>query len=239
MLKDDVESCREKSPKNSIIQRIATIFDYFTQPRSKSISKGSLAIEAAITLPIICYLVFFILELMKINLTQTAIDIITSEATFDFAVNKKVSNISAIIAKHRPTFIPADNIRYWIRMYTDLAAMCATSPYGGEEIAYPASATDHSQIVAGSVNSISFLDSDKNDALLTSNHAFSASQTASYLNANSTPSGTVFVITFVCSYKFSSAFIKGLFSGGVNTKKTGGDRGEHYILWGRGVGIVK
>jgi hypothetical protein len=114
--------------------------------------------------------------------------------------------------------------------------MCATSPYGGEEIFYPHTTTDHSlaTISAG----IEFLDSDANKVLLISNYDIPATTVTTYLSGKSTPKGTVFVLTFVCSYQFSSAFVKMLFSGGSNTKIAGGAKGTLYLLWGRGIGIV-
>jgi hypothetical protein len=218
-----------------IISRIRT---FMGGRRGKSFSRGSFIVETALTLPVFCYLLFFLLEMMKVNETKTAIDSITSEAVFNFVFSKNTDSLDAVIEKYRPSFIPVGNIRYWIRMYTDLAAMCAVSPYGGEGIAYPEDASDHSRLSLSA--SMEFIDFEKNNIFLQAAGNLSDLTVATYLTNLNTPPGTAFVITFVCDYPFSSAMVGKLFSGGKNTIKNdgAGTAGTMYLIWGRGVGIM-
>jgi hypothetical protein len=223
-------------------------------------------LEAALTLPVICYLIFFLLELMKINITQTSIETITAECTFEFIATGNNKNFGTIIEKYRPKFIPLDRIRYWIRLYVGgtvgttayegLAYMCLHSPYGGEEIYWPLNNTvggsfgddDH---FGGFNADTDYLDTDGSNSILaavnylgtstynsTSEVEAKKTEAANYIIGNpNAPSGTAFVLTFVVDYNFSSAFVRMLFSGGSNTKR-GAGKGKKYLLWGRGVGIV-
>jgi hypothetical protein len=205
----------------------------------KKSRQGAALIETAFTLPIICYLIFFIFELMKIHITQTAIDTIAAEATFYFIVNKNImegtkNKIDEIIAKHRPSFIPATEIRYYFNMFHSLESMCSASPYGGSEIAY-LNATDR---VETDVGNYDYIDSDQSQNFLAQPGTIAADLAAEYVSgAKLTPSGTAFTLTVVCAYKFSGSFIKMLFNGGVNTKN-GSGRGSTFLLWKRGVGII-
>ncbi|MDR0677387.1 MAG: hypothetical protein LBF57_01775 [Holosporaceae bacterium] len=206
----------------------------------RSKSKGVILIEVAFTLPILCYLIFFLLELIKINTTQSALDAIAAEATYDYIASETIANFEKIIDKFRPQFIPKDRVRYWFRFYNDLATMCANSPYGGEEIAYPdytdPNAAGHAEV--GNGNSIDFIDTDGSKTHLRAvgfddNYANVIKYTTGELLA----SGKAFVLTFVIDYPFSSSFVKMLFSGGSNTIKSG-QKGTKYLLWSRGIGIV-
>jgi hypothetical protein len=190
---------------------------------------------------------------MKINITQTSIETITAECTFEFIATGNNKNFGTIIEKYRPKFIPLENIRYWIRLYTGngtaaegLAYMCAASPYGGEEIYWPLNNTmgsfdDH----CGGYNAeTDYLDTDNNGSILSATNYLGVSNNddkelaVNYIIGNpNTPGGTAFVLTFVVDYNFSSSFVRMLFSGGSNTK-VGALKGRKYLLWGRGVGIV-
>jgi hypothetical protein len=178
--------------------------------------------------------------MIKINETKTAINTIASESVFNFVYSKNTASLDAIIEKYRPSFIPVSNIRYWIRMYADLATMCSVSPYGGEGIGYPENeyAANHSGLdLSGNME---FIDFEKSKIFLQAVGNLSDQTVKTYLANLDTPSGTVFVITFVCNYPFSSVTISKLFSGGRNTTKNDGSGagGSMYLIWGRGVGII-
>ena len=100
-------------------------------------SRGALLIEFAFTVPIVLNIILFGLELVKIYLTQTAIDTICKECTFSLITVGKVSEFDRIIQKHLPGFCKIDRTRYYCRVYSDLYNMMSQSPYGGEIIAYP------------------------------------------------------------------------------------------------------
>jgi hypothetical protein len=196
--------------------------------------QGIGAIETVLTLPVICYLIFFILETMKINDLKTALDSIVEEAVFDFIASKNTANFSAIIAKYKPAYIPSANITYYFDIYPNLATMCGKSPYGGEEIFWP----------QGSSN----LTFDNDDYISTTGGAFIERSSESLPLTNykepesdfsktaepkfKTLSGKAIVLTVVCDYVFSSAMVKILFSGGSNTKGK-----KKFLLWARGVGV--
>jgi hypothetical protein len=190
---------------------------------------GSAIIETALTLPVICYLIFFTLELVKINLVRSSIETMATEATFSFVFKGSTVDFDGIIAKYRPEFLPRDSIRYWFRFYDSPAQMCAMPPYGGEDVAWPAE--NHLD-----VENI-FIDSRGTGSFLKAEGNIDATTASRFLDGTTPPSGKVFVLTLVCDYVFSGALVKGLFSGGSNT--TGGsDTSRKYLLWGRGVGMV-
>jgi len=218
---------------------ISYLLRTWRKAKLKKSIKGTFIIEAVVTIPIFFYMVFFVLELMKINLTQTSIETMGAEMTFDLIANKKTSNFNEIIGKYRPAFIPADNIRWYIKMYASLAIMCQTSPYGGEEITWPTpivgNYTPGAHYACGD-----YLDTDGTGSFLAANAgALNADVANGYLNGSSAaPTGTAFVLTVVCNYPFSSGLVAKLYHGGVNSKASDGGKGSTYILWARGCGIL-
>lgn len=185
-------------------------------------NKGTALIEAAITLPIICAIIFFAIELVKVNLTQVAVDSITRECTFSLIANGNIDEFDKIINKYRPGFVPASNFRYYFMVFETLESMMAVTPYGGQSIGYPKSA---SSLKLGS------------DDPVLNKFQTGITQTGeiddiSFLRTTGAQ-GKAFVLTVVVDYPFSSIFTKKLFRGGSNTVPAG-----YYILWGRGSGIV-
>ena len=204
--------------------------------------KGAMLIEVAVTLPLVMYLVFFAIELIKINLTQVAVDKITEECTFALISQKNVNGFDEIIEKYKPSFIPMERFRYYIRVYTSLDKMMETSPYGGEKIAFvtlnntpdmkPTEAAISSSFGAGArqdtcpriekygnYDAVGYVDHPTDVEYLT--------------GAKVLPSGYAFVLTIAVHYPFSSPLVEKLFHGGTNTTKPG-----YYILWARGSGII-
>lgn len=213
--------------------------------------------EAALTLPVICYLVFFLLELTRINIAQAALDAITEECTFEFIATGNTKNFANIIEKYCPKFIiNKTNLRYWIRLYVKngttegLAYMCAASPYGGEEIFWPNNVLGEHEDTPDylDVDNTNVSETNPSGILWATNYYGYAANGGIDGNVKQTiegylggteeiPAGTAFVLTFVIDYPFSSSFVKMLYSGGSNTKR-GSNKGNKYLLWGRGVGIV-
>jgi hypothetical protein len=187
---------------------------------------------------------------MKINVTQSALDAAASEATFHFISTGRmivdgVNETDRIIAKHLPAFIPAAPpfdtnkcVFYWYRMYTNFDTMCAASPYGGEDIAWPAC-----NYMVNWGSSTNYIPTTESLEDCRSVNMVSNTTTNKRLNDTAsgavTPSGMIFVFTVVCNYPFSSALTKKLFHGGVNTIRVGNKQpGTRYLLWARGVGIT-
>lgn len=199
---------------------------------------GIAVLEASLTLPVILMMIFFIIEMMKVNNTRTAMDSMALEASLDFVSNKNTNNFNDIIKKYKPSYIGDSNIKYYFAVYESLDKMCAVTPFGSEEVFWPSSDTTYAP-------GDTFVDSDGNSAYLarnttaTSGHIILTNYKTpetSFSSSNSSPKDTLigraFVLTFVCDYKFSSSFIGKLFVGGANTKDK-----TKFLIWGRGVGI--
>lgn len=194
-------------------------------------------IEVALTLPLVVYLIFFALELIKINLTQIAVDKIAQECTFSLINEKNVKEFDKIFEKYKPSFIPIERCRFYCRLYTSLDTMMSESPYGGEKIAYPDDAeTTGQKPVAAATGHCFGLGGGTIYMAKYGNYGTGKDvghpDSENYL-ASTVPSGYAFVLTVVVHYPFSSPLVEKLFGGGSNTTKAG-----YYILWARGSGIV-
>ncbi len=149
-------------------------------------------LDAALTLPIICWLIFFILESMFVNQIQGALEAIAVECTFDFITSKKTDNFETIIKKHLPES-QAKNAHWYFVVYKDLETMCGTSSHGGEDIIYENwriqftnSATTHS-------NALTIKNAAKPE------DSFGSEKTPDEMKSLS---GKAFMLTFVYDYKF-------------------------------------
>ena len=197
--------------------------------------KGAAVIEAALSLPIICWLIFFILESILINQIQGALEAIAVECTFDFITAKSTDNFSTIIKKHfdkQFSIGHKENVSWYFVVYKDVSTMCGTGSKGGEDIIY----NDLRIQLAGSEvthsGSLAIKDATKPE----DSFSFSA---AAPMN---TLSGKAFMLTFIYEYKFTSALVSQFFSGGSNTVSKGGSKSEDsdkgpYWLWSRGFGV--
>jgi hypothetical protein len=205
-------------------------------------STGSAVLETAFTLPIICSIIFFIFEAMKVNSVQSAMDAIAMELSFDFIASKNTENFQGIIKRYKPSSMGEADIRWYFDVYPDLTTMCSEAPYGGEEIFWP-------KIEGGKTSknreTDDYLDLDKNGVFLERSKKsevslalddYSKPELTFFNEADEfifkTLSGKAFVLTVVCDYKFSSQMVSLLFAGGSNTKS-----GKRFIIWSRGVGI--
>ena len=200
---------------------------------------GSVVIEATLTLPIMVMMIFFILEMVKVNNAKSAIEAISNQATFSFIANRNTNEFEEIITKHLPGFIQREDVKWYFAVYKDLDTMCAEAPYGLEEIYWPPTEE--------------YLDSDgsntfnaKKGDLIEFSKKEKPEEAINVSDPNySTLSGKVFVLTFVCNFRFSSAFVAKIFHGGSNTKAKEGatqsspdsEGGGKFLLWGRGIGI--
>lgn len=203
----------------------------------KDKSSGLAALEAALTFPVLLMVIFFIIELIRINNTRTAMDSMALEAILEFIATKSTTNFETIITKHKPAAIPRDNIKYYFTVYESLEKMCATDPYGSEEVFWPAGDVYDASAKTAYVDSNrdkSFFERDStsgnNGYISLTSHTDPL--TTSSIDSASKISGKAFVLTFVCDFKFSSAFVKKLFAGGSNTVDK-----ERFLIWGRGVGV--
>ena len=201
-------------------------------------SIGAITLEVCLTLPVIVYLIFFTLELIKINITQDALQSICEEATY-LTMSHNYSNgpdlsakVDAIIEKYRPSFIPQTAsqsgygngnypvIRYQYCTYSSLDELLNLAPYGGSTISYPPYERDSSSRIhaspgyhVGVTECIPVFDKQYTEQPLNYN------DDTGYMSGGEIPNNRVFVLTVTCSYPFSSSMIKMLFNGGINTKK--------------------
>jgi hypothetical protein len=115
--------------------------------------------------------------------------------------------------------------------------MCATDPYGSEEVFWPSSdiynADEAKKAYVDSNRDTNFFqrDTSSNSGYI-SLDSHTNPLTTSSINSVYKISGKAFVLTFVCDFKFSSDFVKKLFAGGSNTVDK-----KKFLIWGRGVGV--
>ena len=198
---------------------------------------GLAALEVALTLPVLLMLIFFIIELIRINNTRTAMDSMALEAVLEFIATKSTTKFETIITKHKPAAIPRDNIKYYFTVYDSLESMCATDPYGSEEVFWPSSdiynADEAKKAYVDSNRDTNFFqrDTSSNSGYISLN-SHTNPLTTSSINSVYKISGKAFFLTFVCDFKFSSDFVKKLFAGGSNTVDK-----KKFLIWGRGVGV--
>lgn len=96
--------------------------------------KGAAVIETALTIPIVLYLIFFLIELIKIKDVQSALDAIAEECSIQFMFTKStnvtsgisqssstqsanISNFDAIVKKYKPKYIPDEDITYYFNFF--------------------------------------------------------------------------------------------------------------------------
>jgi len=213
----------------------------------KKKSTGTAILETVITLPIISYMVFFSIELIRIGQAQAAVDAITKEFTFYLMAKGKIvqSEVDGIFQKHKPAGIPIGHFRYIIHMYAnfhtdDGKGVMDVSPYGGVNIEwlgqdYNSPTPNQSPTQRASTASYG-RGNEGNQATLLKYQAGGVKNYAdskTLLEGNGSSSGYIFVLTVALNFPFSSSFVKKLFNGGTNTNRTG-----VYILWARGSGII-
>lgn len=96
--------------------------------------KGAAVVETALTIPMVLYLIFFLIELLKIKDVQSALDAIAEECSIQFMFTKStnvksqisqaaptqgatISNFDAIVEKYKPKYISAEDITYYFNFF--------------------------------------------------------------------------------------------------------------------------
>lgn len=152
--------------------------------------KGSIVIEAALCLPILIYLMFFILEMIKIIIVQSAIDTISLELTYDYCAFRNTNNFNSIIDTYRPKFVDKEDIHVSINAQIDLETL--VSGEFGKSVDWVSERIKKNIPEEVSVQCIE------------------------KANKKEVPSGSAFELTLVCNYPFSSKFVTKLFSPGAS-----------------------
>ncbi len=224
------------------------MFGFFRKIRKflKKKSTGVAILETTMTLPIILYVIFFAIELVRIGLAQAAVDAITKEFTFHLMATGKVekTKVDAIFNKYKPFGINIGNFRYYIRIYSDITTMMANSPYGGETIGWAGkdyanpttnkSPTDSAiEFSYGLTTSHALLNKYQTSIVDGTLGEYGSNRKTLLEQTTGVPSGYVFVLTVAVRFPFSSPFVAKLFAGGKNT-----NRDNVFILWARGSGMV-
>lgn len=209
--------------------------------------KGAAVIEAALTIPIVLYLIFFLVELLRIKDIQSALDAIAEECSIQFMFTKSTnagdasesssgsattggitpSNFDTIIAKYKPKYISPEDITYYFTFFDTPKEMYENDK--NIAVYWPESENSTSP---------------KNDMVIegTSENDFSSEimeQISNYKHPEKgledvTLNHRAFILTVVVRYRFTSAFVSKLFMGGSNTKSKDG-----FLIWSRGVGFCK
>lgn len=183
--------------------------------------RGSVMLEAALTLPIVVYIMLYSLELLHMNRMQTAIDAIAEKCTIDYIANHDSTKFEEIINQYLSASDQA-NLSYSFTVYESIEKMQKTPPYGGADIYWPEDITSYIPSSSESrLDAVGYIvdnvkEPEKTQAVL-----------------EKIP-GCAFVLTFVFNYKFYSHLTSTFFSGGTNTADK-----KKYLLWSRGVGICE
>ncbi|GHU15931.1 hypothetical protein FACS189449_13690 [Alphaproteobacteria bacterium] len=90
-----------------MIRRISTFF-------KKSVT-GAAMVEMALTIPVLLMLVFYTLEMVRINNVRTALESIAAEATFVLIEGDDTQKIEPIINKYMPAYVAHNRIQFTIR----------------------------------------------------------------------------------------------------------------------------
>ena len=229
---------------------------------------GAVVLEVIFTLPLVFYMVFFCVELIRINITNDALQTICEEATFLTSAHnyesgpELIAKIDAIIEKHRPRFIPQNAPGYtneakpvirWSFVTASSAKECLSSdPYGGYSPVYqgyelyPRYGESHSTFVYAKRSQFVPILGKRSGANF-QNHEVCVN----HMQNAGLPDGRFFVLDVICNYPFSNSLVKILFNGGVNTKindvnwneagtkdASANKIGTMYLLYARGAGVV-
>lgn len=218
-----------------------SIFKKFCSP------KGAAIIEAALTIPIVIYLIFFLIELLRIKDIQSALDAIAEECSVQFMFTKSTnagdasesssgsattggitpSNFDTIIAKYKPKYVSQEDITYYFTFFDTPKEMYENNK--NIAVYWPESENSTSP---------------QDDMVIesTSENDFSSEimeQISNYKHPEKgledvTLNHRAFILTVVIRYRFTSAFVSQLFMGGSNTKSEDG-----FLIWSRGVGFCR
>lgn len=187
---------------------IRKTFDHIVKNKS-----GSTMVETALCLPMLLYMIFFIMEIIRISILQIALDAVSIQATFEFSGSKNTKNFKAIINDTIPPFLRNGEIRTYIKIYPSVNA--AVTGKDGEITWTP----DYGQ----SVSWPSY------DGQITKSIG---------VNDNLIP-GNAFELTVVCKYRFTSGFTAMLFGQG-NTDtgtNTGKEKNNNLFIWSRACAV--
>lgn len=84
--------------------------------------KGAIIVEAALCIPVILYLIFFMIELIRIGVYQVAVDHMALQLAFEYSGLKSASNFETVIESAKPSFFKSmSGIHYRIYVAASLS----------------------------------------------------------------------------------------------------------------------
>lgn len=206
------------------------IVNLFFKMIRKKIS-GAAVLETALTLPLLLYLVFFIIEVLKIKDVQLSVDSMAMDLALEYSSSKSTINFDTIIAKYKPAYVQKKDLSYFFCVAKNLENLF-------KHDSYPIGAllTDAKLDIEPNEHIDGFgtnFPSTNGEMLIKLDNYKKPESNISknFADHNSTLQGKAFMITVVCDYKFSSPLVRILFGGGSNTA------GSKFLLWGRAVNI--
>ena len=182
--------------------------------------RGSIMLEAALTFPIIIYIILFSLEMVHLQRVQTSIDAIAEACTIDYITYHDSSRFTSIINEYLSS-TDRKHLMYSFTVYESLEKMSEAAPYGGTDICWPGDTSSYIATTSTQLKAVGYIV----DNVQTPE--------ANQAVRDKIP-GCAFVLTFVFDYNFFSHLTRALFSGGSNTTDK-----KKYLLWARGVGICE
>lgn len=216
--------------------------------------KGAAVVETALTIPIVLYLIFFLIELLKIKDVQSALDAIAEECSIQFMFTKStnvksqisqaaptqgatISNFDAIVEKYKPKYISAEDITYYFNFFDSPKDF-----YDNKKniaVYWPldeGNATPNvDMMIKGTSDQNSISEGNtQNSPSEIMNKITNYKYPEKGLKGGATLNHRAFVFTVVVKYRFSSAFVGKLFMGGSNTNSE-----DVFLIWSRGVGFCR
>lgn len=226
--------------------------------------RGAAVIETALTIPIVIYLIFFLIELLRIKDIQSALDAIAEECSVQFMFTKSTnagdasesssgsattggitpSNFDTIIAKYKPKYISPEDITYYFTFFDTPKEMYENDK--NIAVYWPESENSTSpqndMVIEGTSekSDSSGEETSKNDTSTGNKGQKKIMEVISNYKhpekglEDVTLNHRAFILTVVVRYRFTSAFVSKLFMGGSNTKSKDG-----FLIWSRGVGFCR
>ena len=95
--------------------------------------KGTAVLETALCIPVLLYLVFFTLEIVRIEIYQVAIDNMVLQLAFEYSGRKNSSNFKKIVKALKPPFFKSmNNVNCHIHVFSDLTKLMKSNATRGD-----------------------------------------------------------------------------------------------------------
>lgn len=86
--------------------------------------EGTAVLETALCIPVLLYLIFFTLEIIRIEIYQIAIDNMTLHLAFEYSGRKSSENFKKIVESLKPPFFKSmNNIHCHVHVFSNLTKL--------------------------------------------------------------------------------------------------------------------